>query len=226
MSIKAFVELEIFSLRQKPGITDFESAHDLLAGDNDTKTIILNFVAGIVARCNNKTEDLEWEFEADVLITSRGNISVDLDDVVMAFITSQFGPRIYADIGPSSASAAEARFYLASTHFAQTVKDALSETGHAETAEYVAISQPMANRLRYMLIEIGRARQQFLLSIKPYRYEILARRLDGLYNALEKDGNLPEVEVVIRERIEHIRNFCFSREEDARYEQSRAQKQE
>lgn len=226
MSIKAFVELEIFSLRQKPGIDDFESAHDLLAGNSQSRRTIVDFVTGIVARCNNKTEDLGWEFEADILITSRGNIAVDLDDVVMAFVTSQFGPRIYPDIGPPSVCTAEARFYLASTHFVQTVKDALSETGHADTAEFAAISQPMADRLRYMLIEIGRARQQFLLSIKPYRYEILARRLDGLYKALEKDGNLSEVEVVIRERIEHIRNFCFSREEDARYEQSRAQKQE
>ena len=223
MSIKAFVELGIFSLHQKPGAVDFESAHDILAGSMETRQTIIEFINGIIGRCNNKTEDLAWDFEADALLGSRQQLKVDLDDIVAAIVAAQFGPRIYADIGPSTPSTAEARFYHASTHFVQTVKDALSETGHAQTAEYEAISQPMANRLRYMLIEVGRARHLYLFDIKPFRYDIFVRRLDYLYDVLGYEDNTPDMELLARERIQFIRNTCFSREEDALYEQGRAQ---
>ena len=97
--------------------------------------------------------------------------------------------------------------------------DALEETGTGDHAEYGAISQPVADRLRFMFIELRRAAKGFEVSMEPYRYEMLTHRASELYGLLGSDWQTPDSETVIRAKIDHIRDSLLTPDEDARFQQ-------
>lgn len=218
MSIKAFADLGIFTLLRTTDehVNDHSRAYDYLMDSDDRKRKIAAFIRGIVWRCNNHSEDLDWDFETDLLIEPH-DFPINNEDVYNAIVVAQFGPRMFPHVGPAETSTAEKRYEYACKHFVSTLQDALSETGTGKTADFASISQPIADRLRFMFIELRRAAKGFAGSMAPYRYELLTTRCTELYGHLEDDDQTPESEARIRAKIDHIRQHMLTPEENTRF---------
>ncbi len=218
MIIKAFADLGIFTLLQTTHehVNDHSRAYDYLMDSDDRKRKIAAFIRGIVWRCNNHSEDLDWDFETDLLIEPH-DFPINNEDVYNAIVVAQFGPRMFPHIGPVETSTAEKRYEYACKHFVSTLQDALSETGTGKSADFASISQPIADRLRFMFIELRRAAKGYACSMAHYRYELLTSRCTELYGYLEDDEQTPESEARIRAKINHIRENMLTPEEDARF---------
>lgn len=220
MSIKAFADLGLFTLFTTTDelVNDFSTAYDYLIDSEERKRKIAAFVRGVVERCRHKTEDLDWAFETDLTLQP-DDYFVNYNDVYTAIVVAQFGPRMFPNVGPMEPSTVEKRYEYACKHFVTTLKDALAETGTGKHAEYSAISQPVADRLRFMFIELRRAAKGFEVSMEPYRYEMLTHRASELYGLLGGDWQTPDSEKVIRAKIDHIRDNLLTPDEDARFQQ-------
>ena len=220
-NLASFAELDLFNLRASMLCTDYPTAHNALYNDGLVYSVASKFFAKLVERCNVYEQAVAPPSASSRLQTTRRNMSfnsqqtndllragpyvVATDNLLEAFIVSQFGPRVFPDIGP--AEDIERRLVQASNAFTSLVANTLTICGVTERSSLASMPEPLVSCVRFMIVELNEARVAYLRADRCNRYTIVARTLDRLYEAVEDENTDARHRLEFQGRIESMRGL-------------------
>lgn len=223
--VKAFADLNPFNIPAS-GI-NIRSFHDAWAHvfiHPVWNKVTQDFFEELIERCNqSRQQPLTCHVQANqtALVKYKPPFTVKLADLMVALVVAQFGPRHFPEIGPDEPTTAEVRYFQSCTAFTQALRDVLSETGLSDTASCKTISQPLADRVRFLVVEVGEARKAHFRADAPFQYARVCRKLDRLFAMLH--GDLSTADSVWKGQIQlqilSIMNAEMTHEQLSRYTQ-------
>ena len=225
--VKAFADLNPFNIPAS-GI-NIRSFHDAWAHvfiHPVWNKVTQDFFEELIERCNqSRQQPLTCHVQANqtALVKYKPPFTVKLADLMLALVVAQFGPRHFPEIGPDEPTTAEVRYFQSCTAFTQALRDVLTETGLSDTASCKTISQPLADRVRFLVVEVGEARKAHFRADAPFQYARVSRKLDRLFSMLH--GDLSTTDSVWKGQIQlqilSIMNAEMTLEQLSRYMESR-----
>lgn len=188
MFVKAFADLHPLNLRLIA--RNYQAAWICMFLQPMWSNATQNFFEHLIERCNWRTHaalSCHVQAKQTTLVKYKPPFTIKLEDLMLALIVAQFGPRHFPDIGPPEPTAAETRYFQSCAAFVQALGEVLAETGVSEDATCKSISQSLADRVRFLVVEVGEARKAFYIADAPNQYARVCRKLETLLALLHGD---------------------------------------
>jgi hypothetical protein len=225
--VKAFADLNPFNIPASGNnIRCFHDAWVHVFIHPVWNQVTQNFFEELIERCNqSRQQPLSCHVQAKqtTMVKYKPPFTVKLADLMLALVVAQFGPRHFPDIGPDEPTAAEVRYFQSCSAFTQALRDVLGQTGLSDTATCKTVSQDLADRVRFLVVEVGEARKAHFVADAPFQYARVSRKLDRLFSMLHSECAVCESawKSHIQLQILSVMNSEMTLEQLSRYVESR-----
>ena len=223
--VKAFADLNPFNIPASGNnIRSFHEAWAHVFIHPVWNKTTQDFFEELIERCNqSRQQPLTCHVQANqtALVKYKPPFTVKLEDLMLSLVVAQFGPRHFPDIGPDEPTTAEVRYFQSCAAFTQALRDVLQETGVSEASSCKTISQALADRVRFLVVEVGEARKAHYVADAPFQYARVCRKLDRLFAMLHGGFSTPDSvwKGQIQLQILSIMNAEMTHEQLSRYTQ-------